>query len=464
MKTNRFQLPLTGLLISFFLAPCLWAQSVALTPTEKKDDWWVKRHAANVEQMGKGGIELLMIGDSITHGWEGKGKKVWNSYYGHRKAINLGFGADRTEHVLWRLDHLPLNKINPKAAVIMIGTNNVGHKSSSPKEAADGIKAIVEKLEKQYPSLKILVLNVFPRDEKPDGTLRKAVDEINSYLPDLLRDKQNVTLLNINPVFLDTDGTLPKSIMADSLHPDLYGYELWAKTMEPELTKLLDEKNPATAPADRLETTRKDSDKSWWKERHEANIEQMSKGETEFLMIGDSITHGWEGHKQLADKYFGQYKPINLGFSGDQTQHVLWRLDHLPLNKIKPKAAMIMIGTNNIGNKANTPWMVADGVRAIVDKLQEKFPEMKIVVLEVFPRGEKPDDPSRHRVEEINLALRDILQGLNNVDIIDTADWFKTADGTLPKDMMPDFLHLTAKGYEIWGEKMASVLKEKFSR
>ena len=457
MKTKHMRILLVGLLISFFLVPALYAQSVALTPTEKKDEWWVKRHAANVEQMEKGNIDLLMIGDSITHGWEGKGKKVWDSYYGHRKAINLGFSADRTEHVLWRLDHLPLDKINPKAAVIMIGTNNVGHKSSSPKEAAEGIKTIVEKLEKQYPSMKILVLNVFPRDEKPDGGMRKAVDEINSHLPELLKDKANVTLLNINPVFLDADKNLPKDIMPDVLHPNTYGYELWAKAMEPTLTKLLGEKNPATLPADKMSN-------EGWKKRHEEKAAQMEKGNVDFLMIGDSITHGWDGKKALLDKYFGQYNPINLGIGGDQTQHVLWRLDHLPLDKVTPKVAMIMIGTNNIGNRANTPWMIADGVRAIVDKLQEKYPEIKIVVLEVFPRGEKPDDWGRYRVEQINLAVRDLLQDMKNVDIVDIGDSFKAEDGTLPKDLMPDFLHLSDKGYEIWGEKLTPILKKKFGR
>ncbi|MDR2757592.1 MAG: GDSL-type esterase/lipase family protein [Planctomycetaceae bacterium] len=116
-----------------------------------------------------------MIGDSITHGWDNKGKTVWDSYYGHRKPINLGFSGDRTEHVLWRLEHLPLDKISPKAAVLMIGTNNIGHNSSSPKDAADGIKAIVEKLEKQYPALKIIVLNVFPRDNKSEDNNRKKL-------------------------------------------------------------------------------------------------------------------------------------------------------------------------------------------------------------------------------------------------------------------------------------------------
>ncbi len=447
---------------SLFLVPALWAQSVALTPVDRKDEWWSKRHDANVAQMEKGDIDLLMIGDSITHGWDNADpsknyKKVWDSYYSHRKPINLGFSGDRTEHVLWRLDRLPLDKISPKAAVLMIGTNNVGHGSSSPKETADGIKAIVEKLEKQYPEMKIIVLNVFPRSEKPDDPLRKAVNEINSYLPELLKGKENVTLLDINHVFLDADGILPKSIMDDRLHPGALGYELWAEALEPDLMKALGEENPATKPADKMH-------EEGWKQRFGEQVTQMKRGNIDFLMIGDSITNRWHDKMDILRKYLGPCKPINLGVEGDQTQHVLWRLDNLPLDKISPKVAMIMIGTNNMGDRANTPWMIADGVRAIVDKLQATYPEIKIVVLEVFPRGEKPDDWARHRVEQINIALRDILKDRKNVDLVDIGDSFKAADGTLPKDLMPDSLHLSNKGYEIWAKKLAPVLKKKFRR
>ncbi len=447
------------LLTLFFLsfAAAQDAASVAVTPVDKKDDGWVKRFKNQLAGVEKGGVDLLMIGDSITHGWEGAGATVWDSYYQHRKPLNLGISGDRTEHVLWRLDNLPLEKITPKVAVIMIGTNNVGHNSSSPKEAADGVKAIVERLEKAYPEMKQLVLNVFPRGATPDDGMRKKVDEINSYLPELLKGKPNVTLLNVNPIFLDAAGNLPDEIMKDKLHPGTYGYELWAKAMEPTLAQLLGEKNIATEPANKMT-------EEWWKNRHNANVERMNKGDVGFLMIGDSITHGWDGQKPLLDKFFGEFKPINLGFGGDQTQHVLWRLDNLPLDKIQPKVAMIMIGTNNSGNRANTPWMIADGVKAIVERLQKAYPELKIVVLDVFPRGEKKGDWMRHRVEEINLCLPDLLKGMKNVELVDINSVFLTEDGTLPKEIMSDFLHPGAKGYEMWGEKLAPIVKERFGK
>lgn len=218
--------------------------SVALKPDLRIDGWWFKRHGDNIDKINnaaknKDNIDLLMIGDSITHGWDGAGKKTWEKYYAHRKPLNMGFGGDRTEHVLWRLDYLPLSKIKPKAAVLMIGTNNIGHKSSSPKDTADGIKAIVGKLQKQYPDMRIIVLNVFPRGNKPDDGMRKKVDEINSYLPELLKGEKNVTLLDINHIFLDDDNVLPPEIMKDFLHPGPEGYVLWAKALEPTLAELI---------------------------------------------------------------------------------------------------------------------------------------------------------------------------------------------------------------------------------
>ncbi|MCL2742627.1 MAG: GDSL-type esterase/lipase family protein [Planctomycetaceae bacterium] len=210
--------------------------SSALKPVSRPNlEWWMPRHEKNVEEFNKGGINLLMIGDSITHGWERAGKDVWTKYYEPRKAVNLGFGGDRTEHVLWRLDNLPISKINPKAAVLMIGTNN----SNTAKETADGIKAVVQKLEKAYPNMKILVLYIFPRDNQPDGEKRKKVNEINSYLPEFLKDEKNVTLLDIGKVFLDENGVLQPEVMKDFVHPGADGYKLWAEAMEPTLAKLL---------------------------------------------------------------------------------------------------------------------------------------------------------------------------------------------------------------------------------
>ncbi|MDR3234183.1 MAG: GDSL-type esterase/lipase family protein [Planctomycetaceae bacterium] len=226
---SRFLLCAAAALV---LVSALQAENKALIPVDKKDGGWVKRHAAQVEQMSKGSIELLLIGDSITHGWDSH-KDLYDKYFGPYKPINLGISGDQTQHVLWRLDHLPLDKINPKVAQIMIGTNNIGGNTSTPAETVAGIKAVVVKLQKQYPKLQIIVLKVFPRDEKPDGERRQRVDAINKELPAALKGLKNVELVDINAGFLDKNGTLPKSIMPDFLHPNREGDDYWGKTVEP---------------------------------------------------------------------------------------------------------------------------------------------------------------------------------------------------------------------------------------
>ena len=126
------------------LVPSLsWAQDKpndAVIPVPREGNW-MKRHESFNERVKQGNVDLIFIGDSITQGWEGAGKDVWQQYYAKRNAVNLGIGGDRTQHVLWRLDHGNIDGINPKLAVLMIGTNNSG--SNTSEQIADGIKAIV---------------------------------------------------------------------------------------------------------------------------------------------------------------------------------------------------------------------------------------------------------------------------------------------------------------------------------
>jgi len=203
--------------------------------------WWQSRHdqkLADLKKMEK--VDLLMIGDSITHGWEGRGKKVWDEYYAKRNAFNIGFSGDRTENVLWRLQHDALKGISPKLAVIMIGTNNTGHRQDPADETAAGIKAIIIELQKQLPKTKILLLAIFPRGAKTDDPLRQLNTGINEIIVSYADDK-SVFFLDVNSEFLEDDGTLPKSIMPDLLHPHEAGYATWAKAMESTIASLMGE-------------------------------------------------------------------------------------------------------------------------------------------------------------------------------------------------------------------------------
>jgi lysophospholipase L1-like esterase len=200
--------------------------------------WWMERHAKKLEEMQPGKADLIFIGDSIIQGWEGNGREVWERYYAPRKAVNLGYSGDRTQHVLWRLDHDEVRGINPKVAVVMIGTNNIA--SNSPDEIALGITAIVRKLRDKLPKTKILLLGVFPRSPKPDAT-RDRIRAINDQIKSLTSER-DVTFLDISKTFLNPDGTIPQPIMPDFLHLSPKGYRMWAEAIEPTLWEMMEGK------------------------------------------------------------------------------------------------------------------------------------------------------------------------------------------------------------------------------
>jgi lysophospholipase L1-like esterase len=205
-------------------------------PVPRNDKWWTDRHEQMNARVKQGNVDLIFIGDSITHDWEGKGKDVWKEFYGNRNAVNLGIGGDQTQHVLWRLDHGNIKGISPKLAVIMIGTNNAG--SCKPADIASGIRAIVKKLGKELPQTKVLILAIFPRGPNNEEPLRKVIAETNQRVQKLA-DGDKVRYLDIGPKFLEKDGTLSKEIMPDLLHLSPKGYRIWAEAIEPVVSEVV---------------------------------------------------------------------------------------------------------------------------------------------------------------------------------------------------------------------------------
>jgi beta-glucosidase len=240
MKLNRGLISIVasiGLLHGVCFAQTI--DSISTTPTNRLNDaWWKTRHEQKVELAKKGNIDLLLIGDSITHGFEGAGKAMWEKYYAPRKALNLGYSGDKTEEVLWRLDNGEIDGISPKLAIMMIGTNNTGHRKERPEMIKEGVKAICDKLRAKLPNTKILILAIFPRSEKPTDAARVNNDEANKLISGLADDK-NIFFLDINSKFLEADGTLTKEMMPDFLHPGGKGYQIWAEAIEPMVAKLM---------------------------------------------------------------------------------------------------------------------------------------------------------------------------------------------------------------------------------
>ena len=186
-----------------------------------------------IVQENQGQIDLAFIGDSITQGWERNGKAVWETYYANRKALNLGIGGDRTQHVLWRLDNGNIDGISPKVAVIMIGTNNSANDRNSASEIVDGVTAIVAKLRKQTPNTKLMLLGIFPRGADFNEQRGKIL-QVNQTLS-RLHDGKSIFYQDIGHHFLEDNGSISPSIMPDYLHLSTAGYGIWAEAIEPFL-------------------------------------------------------------------------------------------------------------------------------------------------------------------------------------------------------------------------------------
>ena len=186
-----------------------------------------------------GDYDLEFIGDSITQGWEGRGKSVWQEFYGNRKAINFGVSGDRTQHVLWRFEQGQLDGIKAKVAIVMIGTNNSNNKDNTEGEILEGVTAIVNQIRTRQPDTKVLLLGIFPRG-KTFSPQRGKILEVNQALA-RLDDGQHIYYLDFGSQYIGNDGSISPDIMPDALHPNEAGYQIWAKAMEPKLKELLAE-------------------------------------------------------------------------------------------------------------------------------------------------------------------------------------------------------------------------------
>jgi len=218
----------------------------ALVPATRTNPTnWMARHEAFVEQAKQGGVDILFMGDSITDFWRNRGSNVWNQYYAGRHAANFGIGGDRTQHVLWRIEHGELDGIKPKVAVLMIGTNNTG--TDSPEDIARAIGMILQDIRTRIPETKVLLLGIFPRGPRPNSTpatedsakRMEVIHAVNDLIAKYDDGGKTVKYLDIGDKFLGPDGKIPSAIMPDQLHPSAQGYQIWADAMNPTLDAMM---------------------------------------------------------------------------------------------------------------------------------------------------------------------------------------------------------------------------------
>ena len=223
--------------------------------------------------------------------------------------------------------------------------------------------------------------------------------------------------------------------------------------------------NTAIIPTGKLENDFYD-----WQKRHDAVMAIKDTLKPEIVFLGDSITHLWAGEPNEprgnvgADSMkslCGGRAVLNLGFGWDRTQNVLKRIELGELDGLSPKAVVIHIGTNNLAGtnnaRANTPEEIAEAIGVIVDRVRAKCRDAKIILMAVFPRGEKVDDANRAKIAQINERIVK-LGSKPGVTFLDITSKLTNADGTISKEVMPDFLHPGAKGYAIWADALKPLL------
>ena len=196
------------------------------------------RHLGFAETASKGDIDLLFHGDSITDWWvQGDANKaVFDKYFGNIKTANFAVAGDTTQGVLWGLKNGEGQGFQPKAVMLMIGTNNTG--ASTAPEIAEGVGAVVLEMRKDFPNAKILLLAIFPRSI-PGDPVRDKIAEVNRIISKL-DDQRHVFYMDIGPKFLDEKGVfLPDSFRNDNLHPQAKGYDIWGAAVKDKLAELM---------------------------------------------------------------------------------------------------------------------------------------------------------------------------------------------------------------------------------
>jgi len=222
-----------------FVSGATFAQTTntAVIPVPMNKPGWMERHESMNAKARQGKVDLIYIGDSIVQRYEGVGKPIWDHYYAPRNALNLGISGDRTQHVIWRLDHGNIEGITPKLAIVMIGQNNGGHNTAT--EIAEGVTEVVKRIRTKLPNTKILLLGIFQRREKPTPE-RAVLAEANQIISKLANS--SIAYMDINSVFVQPDGTIPASLMPDYEHPSELGFKRWAEAIETKVAELIGDK------------------------------------------------------------------------------------------------------------------------------------------------------------------------------------------------------------------------------
>jgi len=222
------------------IAQRLAAPSRALTPVANEaKPGWVARHEQKRSEAAEQGekVNWVFLGDSITQAWESLGKDAFQHYFSALNVLNLGFDGDRTEHILWRINNGALDGLSPKGVLLLVGTNNTSHFFDAPEDTATAIAVIADAIHKKVPNAKVVIHAILPSGRRNEDKKRQRNHQVNRMIR-WLRQRPYIEWLDLSPLFVDQDGVIPESVMADALHPNEAQYSVWAESLAPVLAKV----------------------------------------------------------------------------------------------------------------------------------------------------------------------------------------------------------------------------------
>jgi lysophospholipase L1-like esterase len=226
----------SGLAVAAITSPVLaepplhcghFTRDVLAAPEPRENPFPVRRAAQINADIRSQPYRMLLLGDSLTERWD---PALWRDHMARRGILNAGVSGDRTEHLIWRLDHGNLAGPAPQAVIVLIGTNDLGH-GRSPDVAAEGIRAVLVKLRERLPNTRILLLGLLPREESPDARLRQQVNAVNRLI-ETCGDNQMIFYADIGGVLLDGQGRLSRAVAPDQLHFSAAGYSRLASVLD----------------------------------------------------------------------------------------------------------------------------------------------------------------------------------------------------------------------------------------
>ena len=444
---------------------------------------------------------IVFLGDASTEGWKTSGRNAWLRDFatGPFLALNGGVSGDRTENLLWRLEHGLLDGVSPKVLVLMIGADNLSSRSQLEEPPTDtilGVQSVLYWLRGHLPEAKIVLHPILPRAKAVDDPVRKRVDLVNSVLRQLT-DGRRVLWCDFNAKLLSEEGALRPDLISeagDLLEP---GYEVWAEALKPYLSFALGEtdaapcagKAPPTAIGRKGPAAAHPAIKMYWLQNEnrkvrprirEKRAEQCNGASSDYdaIWIGDSITHFWERSEEnraVFREKFGGYRILNVGFGGDKTQNLLWNVLYGGvLDRVSTRLVSLMIGTNNLW--ADTPEDIAAGIRACVAAIRERQPQATILLHALLPRevahrrGARDFRRKSGKVDEIMPKTRRVneliraLAAEPNVRFVDLTDSFTDKEGLPDVTLLGDGTHPNADGYRVWADAVLPIYRQVLGR